>query len=68
MCIAFLLLLWVAYSSVTFGIFFFEELIIVIAADGGGGGGRPFGLGGIVAVVCDCDAGCDGSKISGRIV
>ena len=46
---------------------FFEDLIIVIAADGGGGGGRPFGLGGIVAAVCDCDAGCDDVKLVGAL-
>ena len=56
-----------ASSSVTFCICFFEDLIIVIAADGGGGGGRPFGLGGIVAVVCDCDAGCDDVKLVGAL-
>ena len=68
MCLAFSSVAFrVASSSVTFCIFFFEDLIIVIAADGGGGGGRPFGLGGIVAAVCDCDAGCDDVKLVGAL-
>ena len=69
MCLAFSSVAFrVASSSVTFCIFFFEDLIIVIAADGGGGGGRPFGLGGIVAAVCDCDAGCDDVKLVGALL